>query len=183
MSMTREQALALVNEKMQQKNLIKHVLAVEAVMRKLAKEFDEPETEWSLAGLLHDLDYEETAKDPQRHSLVTESILQDYDVSSEIIHAIKSHNEQVECTRLMDRAIYAADPVTGLIVAAALMHPDKKLNALSPDFILRRFKEKSFARGANRDQIRSCEEMGLSLEAFIGLSLTAMQEISDDLGL
>jgi hypothetical protein len=181
--MTREQALALVNEKMQQKNLIKHVLAVEAVMRKLAREFGEPETDWSLAGLLHDLDYEETAKDPERHSLVTESILQDYDISSEIIHAIKSHNEKVERTSLMDRGIYAADPVTGLIVAAALMHPEKKLNALSPDFILRRFKEKSFARGANRDQIRSCEEMGLSLDAFIGLSLTAMQEISDELGL
>jgi hypothetical protein len=181
--MTREQALVLVNEKMSNKNLIKHVLAVEAVMRELANHFDESQEMWGLAGLLHDLDYESTADTPEQHTLLTTEWLKAYDLDSDILHAIKCHNNLAERKTLMDKAIYAADPVTGLIVAAALMHPDKKLESIDPDFILRRFKVKSFARGANRDQIKSCQEMELSLKEFISISLTAMQRIDHELGL
>jgi uncharacterized protein len=181
--MTREQALALVNEKMSNKNLIKHVLAVEVVMRDLADHFEKSQDKWGLAGLLHDLDYELTADNPEQHSLVTTEWLEKYDLDPAILHAIKCHNNLAERESLMDKAIYAADPVTGLIVAAALMHPDKKLKSIDTDFILRRFKVKSFARGANRDQIKSCQEMDLSLEQFISISLTAMQRIDHELGL
>ena len=132
---------------------------------------------------MHDLDYEETVDTPERHTLVTEELLQPYALAAEIIHAIKCHNNLAEKNSLLDKALYAADPVTGLIVAAALMHPDKKLKAVDTEFILRRFKEKSFARGANREQIQSCEEMGMSLEQFLQVALRAMQKIDQELGL
>ncbi|MFY9412952.1 MAG: phosphohydrolase, partial [Dethiobacteria bacterium] len=95
------------------------------------------------------------------------------------------HNEVlgVERQTLLDKALYAADPVTGLLVAAALIHPQKKLAAIDLDFVMNRFKEKSFARGADRGQIESCSELNLSLERFMTLSLEAMQSIAADLGL
>ena len=181
--MTREEAYELAKSRLKNRNLFKHVLAVEAVMRALARHFGEDEERWGLAGLLHDLDYEETKDDPERHTLVTAELLQNYDVDEEIVHAIKAHNNRVPRESLMDRAIYAADPVTGLIVAAALMHPSKKLAGIDVPFVLRRFKEKRFAAGANREQIRSCEEIGLSLEEFLDIALRAMQGLSEDLGL
>ena len=181
--MTREQAYNLAKPRFSNKNLFKHVLAVEAVMRELALVLEQDVEEWGLTGLLHDLDYEETMNTPEQHTLVTEKILRDYDVPKEIVHAIKSHNNLAPHEHLLDRALYAADPITGLIVAAALMHPDKKLASIDSDFVLRRFKEKSFARGANREQIKSCEAFGLSLQDFTAISLRAMQKISDELGL
>jgi len=180
---TRQEAYDLAKPRFKNKNLFKHVLAVEAVMIELADFFEEPRELWGLVGLLHDLDYEETVDTPERHTLVTEELLQPYALAAEIIHAIKCHNNLAEKNSLLDKALYAADPVTGLIVAAALMHPDKKLKAVDTEFILRRFKEKSFARGANREQIQSCEEMGMSLEQFLQVALRAMQKIDQELGL
>ena len=159
------------------------MLAVEAVMRELADHFNQDVETWGLAGLLHDLDYEETVNDPDRHTLVTEKLLDEYNLSDEIITAIKCHNNKAPRDSLIGKAIYAADPVTGLIVAAALMHPDKKLKSLDVQFILRRFKEKRFAAGANRDQIKTCENLGLSLEQFLEISLQSMQNINKELGL
>jgi len=181
--MEREEALRLVKEKIFTKNLIKHVLAVEAVMRSLARHLGEDQEKWGLVGLLHDLDYEQTLKDPDRHSLVTEEILKEYDVPADIIHAIKCHNNKAPRESLLDKAIYAADPVTGFIVAAALMHPSKKLKGVDVPFLMRRFKEKRFAAGASREQIKTCEELGLSLEEFLELCLQAMQGIDKELGL
>lgn len=181
--MDRRQAYELARSKFSNKNLFKHVLAVEAVMRGLAHYFSEDVETWGLAGLLHDLDYEETMNDPERHTLVTEAMLQPFQLDPAIIEAIKCHNDLAPRTKLIGKAIYAADPVTGLIVAAALMHPDRKLRSIDVEFIMRRFKEKRFAAGANREQIQSCEALGLSLEKFLGLALAAMQEIDKDLGL
>ena len=180
---TRQEAYDLAKPRFKNKNLFKHVLAVEAVMIELADYFEQDRELWGLVGLLHDLDYEETVDTPERHTLVTEELLQPYALAAEIIHAIKCHNNLAEKNSLLDKALYAADPVTGLIVAAALMHPDKKLKAVDTEFILRRFKEKSFARGANREQIQSCEEMGMSLEQFLQVALRAMQKIDQELGL
>lgn len=152
-------------------------------MRELALHFEQDVEKWGLTGLLHDLDYEETADTPERHTLVTEEILQDYDIPADIIHAIKAHNNLAPLDSLLDQALYAADPVTGLIVAATLMHPDIKLASIDADFVLRRFKEKSFARGANREQIKSCENFDLSLPEFTSISIRGMQKISKELGL
>ena len=181
--MERKEAYQLSKSKISNKNLFKHVLAVEAVMKGLAEHFKEDTQKWGLAGLLHDLDYEETMNDPDRHSLVTEEMLKDYDLDPEIIEAIKCHNDKAPRTKLIGKAIYAADPVTGLIVAAALMHPDKKLQSIVVPFIMRRFKEKRFAAGANREQIKTCEDWGLSLEEFLDISLKSMQSINKELGL
>lgn len=183
--MTREEALNKVKQYIKNKNLIKHMLATEAIMRALAKKFNEDEEKWGITGLLHDIDYELTEKEPEKHSLVAEELLKNDNLSEEIIDAIKAHNEIHGLPREtpLAKALYAVDPLTGLIVAAALVHPEKKLAPLDVNFILNRFKEKSFARGANREQIKSCEELGLTLEEFIEIGLNAMKAISVDLGL
>lgn len=183
--MTREEALKLVEEKIQTKNLIKHCLAVEAVMQALAKYFGEDEEKWGLAGLLHDIDYEETKNAPEKHSLVGAEMLEKLGVESEIVRAIKVHNEVHSLPRetKIDKALFCTDPITGLIVAAALVLPSKKIANLTPKNILNRFKEKGFAKGANREHIVLCSEIGLSLEEFIKISLEAMKNIANDLGL
>lgn len=184
--MNREQALREVKKRVANRNLLKHMYAVEAVMVNLARRLGGDEEKWALAGLLHDIDYEETADQPERHSLVGAEILDGLGVEEDIIYAVKVHNPRHGLGRnsLMDKALHIADPLTGLIVAAALIHPDKKLASIDTTFILNRFGEKQFARGANREQIALCqEELGLDLEEFIGLGLRAMQEIAADLGL
>ena len=181
--MTREEAIDLMQSKVTNKNLQKHMLATEAVMKQLAIHFNENEEVWGLTGLLHDLDYDQTADNFSKHGLISAEILEETDIPEEVIYAVKSHPGHFPRKSQLDKALYAVDPVTGLIVAAALMHPTKKLKNLDVDFILRRFKEKRFAAGADRDQIKSCEKMGLSLDAFIHLSLQAMQGIDTELGL
>ena len=181
--MTREEALKLVNEKVSNKNLRKHMLATEAVMRHLARKLGEDEDLWALTGLLHDLDYDQTVNDFPRHGLITAEMLAEADVPEEAIYAIKSHPGHFPRKSVLDKALYAVDPITGLIVAAALMHPTKRLKNVDTDFVERRFKEKRFAAGADRDQIRSCGDFDLTLKDFIALSLEAMQGICEALGL
>ncbi|HOJ92161.1 MAG TPA: HDIG domain-containing protein [Dictyoglomaceae bacterium] len=183
--MNREEALNKVNSHVKNKNLIKHMLATEAIMRALAKKFNEDEEKWGITGLLHDVDYELTEKEPEKHGLIAEELLKDSDLPKDIIDAIKGHNELNGSQRetLLAKALYVVDPLTGLIVAGALVHPEKKLAPLDVNFILKRFKEKSFARGANREQIKKCEEIGLSLEEFIDIGLQVMKSIAEDLEL
>ncbi len=181
--MDREEALELVKKHISNKNLRKHCLAVEAGMRALARKFGEDEEKWALTGLLHDLDYDRTKDDPEKHGFVTMELLCDKGLGEDILYAIKAHPGHFERNSLMDKALYALDPLTGLIVAAALMHPDKKLKEVDCAFVMRRFNEKSFARGANREEIKTCEDMGINLEEFVDICLKGMQEISEDLGL
>jgi putative nucleotidyltransferase with HDIG domain len=181
--MNRVDAIELIKSKVKNKNLIKHMLAVEACMKKLAKQFGQDEDRWGLTGLLHDLDYELTKDDFSKHGFLTEEILTQKGISTDIIEAIKAHPGHIERKTIMAKALYAVDPLTGLIVAATLMHPEKSLKAVDTQFVLNRFKEKSFAKGADREQICSCEELEVSLERFIAICLEAMKEISKDLGL
>ncbi len=181
--MDRDEALRLVESKIKNKNLRKHILAVEAVMGRLAEYFGEDVQLWALTGLLHDLDYEKTLKKPESHTLLTEEWLSDYQLDPAIIRGIKAHAGQIEPETRMEKAIYAVDPTTGLIAAAALMHPTKKLEGLDVEFLMRRFKEKRFAAGARREDILTCEHLNLNLEEFLGLCLERMQRISKELGL
>jgi hypothetical protein len=180
--MTRAEALALVNAQVGNRNLVKHMLATEACMRALAGHFGEDVEEWGLAGLLHDLDYDQTAKDFANHGLKTAEMLAGR-VGEKVIHAIKAHPGHVPALSRFDQALYAVDPITGLIVAAALMAPEKKLANVDREFVLRRYKERKFAAGANREQIASCSRFGLTLENFTGLCLEAMKGIAPELGL
>lgn len=179
----REEAFELVKKHVKSKNLVKHCLAVEVVMKALARKLNEDEELWGLAGLLHDLDYDYTKDDPQNHGLKTVELLKDYDLPKSVLDAILAHCEKKEIMTNMEKAIYAADPVTGFIVAAALITPEKSLSVIDTDFLVRRFKEKLFAKGASREQMKSCEKLGLSLEEFLTLSLEAMKTISKELGL
>ncbi len=181
--MDRDRALELMESNLKDKNLRKHVLAVAALMRALARRFGEDEDEWELAGLLHDLDYEETKDDPGRHALLAAEWLTDMDVSGDVVHAVKAHADKAPRESLMDKAIYCADPVTGFLVACALIRPENSLAPVDVEFALKRMKEKRFAAGADRDRIRACEDMGLSLEQFLEISINAMKGIRDELGL
>ncbi len=181
--MTREEALELVRSKVKNKNLVKHMIATEACMLALARHFGEDEELWRLTGLLHDLDYDQTADDPTRHGNLGAEMLEEMGVDDRIVYSVKAHAGHVEARSMMDKAMFAVDPLTGLIVAAALMHPTRKLNNVDTGFVLNRFKEKRFAAGADRDNIRTCENIGLPLEEFISISLEAMKGVSDELGL
>lgn len=181
--MTRDYALKLVREKLKNNNLFKHCLAAEACLKALAERCGESPEKWGLTGLLHDIDYEETNAQPSQHGLVGAHFLEKFQLDDDIIHAIKCHAGHVPPQSKLDWALFAADPLTGLIVASALMHPEKKLKPLDADFVLRRFKEKRFAAGANRDQITSCSNLGLELNEFVDICLKGMQSISEELGL
>ena len=180
---SREEALALVEQHLKQKNLIKHVLAVESIMLALADKFGQDKESWGLAGLLHDTDYEQTKEEPGRHGYRTLEIISDLGLPKEIQEAILAHAGHTERVSKMEKAIYCSDPVTGLIVASALMHPTKSLVGMDAGFVGKRFKEKRFAAGANREAIASCSELGLELHEFLELSLVAMLSIADELGL
>ncbi len=181
--MERKEALELVQEHLKNINLVKHSLAVEACMKAVASHLNQDREEWGLAGILHDLDYELTEKSPELHTTETVKILKELGVESEVIQAIQAHAGQVPCQSNMDWAIFSIDPLTGLIVAAALMHPSKKLKEVDLGFLKRRYKEKSFARGARREDIEQCRNINLELDEFLSICLKAMQEIDKDLGL
>lgn len=181
--MTRDECIAKVKENCSNKNLFKHMLATEAVMAGLAGLLGEDVEAWAKAGLVHDLDYDQTADDTARHGLLSAEMLEEMGFPPDIVHAVKAHNDHAPRESAMDKALYASDPVTGLIVAAALMHPSKKLAELDVPFVMRRFDEKRFAAGANRDNIRTCSDLGLTLEEFLGVAISSMQKISDELGL
>lgn len=182
--MTRDDALDSIKANVENENLVKHMLATEAVMRALAGRFGEDEEEWGLTGLLHDIDVELTEGEPGFHSKLGADLVQELGASERMAHAILCHNEVhgVPHETLLDRALFCADPLTGLITAAALVRPDR-LAGLTTDSLMKRFKEKRFAAGVSREQIALCSEIGLELEEFIALGLDAMKGVSEELGL
>ncbi len=183
---TRDEASALVHEQLTDEHLINHSLAAEAVLRALAARLGEDMEQWGLAGLLHDLDAQSNP-DLSTHTRQTVALLQERGVDPEIVEAIALHNPQahpgaVRTTRLQ-HALAAGETVTGLIVAAALVHPEKKLAAVKVKSVQKRFKEKAFARGADRQIIAECELLGISVPDFCALGLAAMQDIAEQIGL
>ncbi len=183
--LTREEALESVRANVENINLIRHMLATEAVMRNLAVHFGEDESEWGLAGLLHDIDMELTDGDMHTHSLLGADLVRELGASEAVVQAILAHNEahEIPPETKLDKALFCADPLTGLITAAALVRPDKRLAGLEAKSVIKRYKEKGFAAAVNREQIARCTEIGLELDEFIDLGLKAMQGIADDLGL
>jgi len=181
--MNRDEAWTLLGQHLKNQNLLKHSLAVEACMRHLAGRFGENPEKWGAAGLLHDLDYEYTVNDPEAHTLKAAEILAPLGIDGDVLHAIQAHNLRVEPDSKMDIALYSVDPATGFVTACALMHPAKKLQALDLPFLKKRFKEKSFAKGASREQMGGCEKLGVTLDEFLEWTLAAMRVIDSDLGL
>jgi putative nucleotidyltransferase with HDIG domain len=182
---TREEALDSIKANIENKNTIKHMLATEAIMRALAKRFGEDEEEWGLTGLVHDIDMELTEGDMSTHSKLGADLARELGASEAMAHAVLCHNQAhgIPPETRLDKALFCADPLTGLIVAAALVRPDKRLAGLEANSVRKKFKEKSFASGANREQIASCADLGLELDEFIELGLEAMKGIAPSLGL
>ena len=183
--MNRGEALDSIRANVENENLVKHMLATEAIMQALAKRFGENEVEWGLTGLLHDIDVELTDGDMSSHSRLGSDLARELGASEAMAHAILAHNERhgIALETKLDRALFCTDPLTGLIVAAALVRPDKKLAGLEVDSIRKRYKEKSFAAGASREQMARCVDIGLELDEFISLGLEAMKGIASKLGL
>ncbi|MDY0041549.1 MAG: HDIG domain-containing protein [Desulforhabdus sp.] len=184
--MIRDEALSLLDTHIHADNLKNHCLATEAIMRELASRLGQDQQLWGIVGLLHDLDFEYTRDNPAAHGLKTVELLAPYSLSEETHNAILRHNAEAlgmvrETT--LDYALTCAETITGLIVAAALVHPDKQIRSLKTSSVRKRMKSKDFARNVNREHILLCEQIDIPLTDFIELSIGAMRSISDQLGL
>ena len=177
----RQQGLELLIKYLKNENLIIHSLAVEAILKEMAKKLGEDEELWGLVGLLHDLDYDYTKEDPEKHSTITVQILEGL-VPKEVLKAIKSHNYQHTMQvpeTLLDKSLIAADAVSGLIIATALVVPSKKLSDVELKTLINKFKDNSFARGCNRKKIELCVDFGIERQVFLNLSLEALKSVAD----
>lgn len=161
-------------------------------MRALAERLGENPEEWGIIGLLHDIDWDLTKDNPKEHLIKAPEILKQAGASDELINAIVSHGygqpacgapQSKERQTKLEHALAAAETVTGLIVASALVQPDKKLTSISEQSLMKKFKNKSFAANCNREIILECKKLGLSLELFLEIGLKALQNISDKISL
>jgi uncharacterized protein len=186
MKLTREYALELLYENIKNERMINHCLSSEAVMKAVATRLGRDGEKWGLAGLLHDLDVENTNADPNTHGVEAERMLEKLGVDPEITNAIGMHNEYASGKQRhteFQHALAASETITGLIVATAMVYPDKKLASVKAKSITKRMKEKAFAASVNRDNIMECEKIGIPLDEFAELAIQAMQGISDQIGL
>ena len=183
--MEREEVLDSIKANVESQSLIKHMLATEAIMKALAKRFNKDEDEWGLVGLMHDIDVELTEGEPEAHGKLGADLAKELGASEAVCHAILCHNETlgIPCHSLLDKALFCADPLTGLITAAALVCPNKRLAGLTIDSLMKRFKEKRFAAGVNREHIALCQGIGLEPDDFLTLGLDAMKGIASELRL
>lgn len=181
--MDRQQALNLVKEKIKTDNLIKHSLAVETIMRQAAEYLKENKEKYALVGLLHDLDFEETKNNPEKHALLTIEMLKGK-IESDMLEAIKEHNFEnlkIEPKTKIGKILIAADAVSGLIIAAALIR-GKKLQNVSLESLKNSFGKKDFAKGCDRNLIKRIEEF-MPLEKFLDIALNALKSIDFEIGL
>ncbi|MFA5986095.1 MAG: HDIG domain-containing metalloprotein [Parcubacteria group bacterium] len=189
---TREGAMQLVDRYITDPVTRLHLRESEEVMRALARHFGEDEDVWGIAGLLHDIDWDQTKNEPAQHCVMCQEILRDAGATEFLITTIISHGyanasipaltDQKRTTRIQ-HSLAAAETVTGLVIASALMQPDKKLASVSAKSLKKKFKTKSFAARCDRAIIKECEDAGIPLDEFLTLSLTALQGIGDELGM
>jgi putative nucleotidyltransferase with HDIG domain len=182
--LTREEALALIRLHVAKENNVKHMIAVGAVMRRLAVRLGEDQDQWELVGLLHDIDFEE-CHGAEDHTLVAAQILAGK-VDDEMIEAIKAHNSEhthVAVDTKLKQGLVAADAVSGLVIASALVMPTKKLADVKPESLVKKFGAKDFAKGASRPRMSMCESLGLQLNEFLALALEGMRSVAPELGL
>ncbi len=184
--MNRQEAFQLLTQKLKNKNLIKHSLAVESAMSGLAQFFQVDNELWGLCGLLHDIDYELIGESMELHSKKGAEILEEMGFEKELCQAVLTHNSAhgIKPKTLMAKALFCVDSLSGLIVAATLVLPSRKIKDLKTENVLNRFQDKSFAAGASRKNIKKCEEyLNLPLERFVEIVLSSMQNIADNLNL
>lgn len=183
--MNREDAIRLVQSKVQNHNLVNHMLAVGAIMRKVAEECEENPELWEVTGILHDIDFEQTQNDFERHATVSAEILQGQ-LPEEALHAIRAHNYEysgIQPASSLDYGLLCADALSGLIVACALVMPSKQVSDLKVQSIQKKFKKKDFARNVSRERVDFCQKIDLDRTRFFELGLMAVQSIAKDIGL
>ena len=183
--MNRNDALAIVNQYVKNPNLVKHMLAVEASMRFYARKLGQDEEKWAVTGLLHDFDWE-IHPTMEEHPMAGEPILRDHDVPKDVIRAVLSHANHTGIPResLMEKALFACDEITGLITAVALVRPSRALYDLKVKSVKKKWKDKSFAAGANREEIeQGAKEFGIDLWEHVTNVIKAMDSIAEELDL
>jgi putative nucleotidyltransferase with HDIG domain len=177
------EARALVQDKTDKEITVRHLISVEGVMRALAHRLDQDEYRWALAGLFHDLDQDQTGEDSDRHAYLAAEWLREAGVEEPVINAVLAHAHARYRTDLMAKAVVHADAIAGLLVAAALVRPERSAG-MKVSSIKKKLKEKAFAPGVNRDEVYGVEEtLGLPLDEFIAVSVTGLQQVAPDIGL
>jgi uncharacterized protein len=181
--MQRDDALALVRDKAEKETTVRHLISVEGVMRRLARHFGEDEETWGLVGLFHDLDQDQTHDDPERHAYQAAEWLREAGVAERIVEGVLAHAHERYRTDRITQAVVHADAVAGLLVAAALVRPERA-EGMKVSSVKKKLKEKAFAPGVNRDEIREAEEkLGISLDEFIGLGIEGLQSVAAEIEL
>ncbi|HCC42135.1 hypothetical protein A2473_03330 [candidate division WWE3 bacterium RIFOXYC2_FULL_42_13] len=190
--LNKDAALELLHEKMKNQNLRRHCYAVGKVLADFYDYYSSPggltKEQWEIAGILHDADWEITKDNPGRHTIELLEWLENYEVPTELLEVFRSHNSKTTQLRTpetrLEWTLECCDELTGFIVAVALVMPEKKLEQVTVDSVLKKFRQKEFARQVDREQISQCEEkLGISLNDFVSLTLEAMKKNSELLSL
>jgi putative nucleotidyltransferase with HDIG domain len=183
--MNRNEALQIVHDYVKNENLVRHMLAVEAAMRFYAAKYGEDRDMWGITGILHDFDWE-IHPTLEEHPLAGAPILRERGVPEEIVRAILSHADHTGIPRItpMEKALYACDEITGLITAVALVRPSRSLSDLEASSVKKKWKDRAFAAGANREEIaKAAQELGIELWEHVGNVILAMRTVAPELGL
>ncbi len=183
--MNRAEALKIVHDNVKNENLVRHMLAVEAAMRFYAVKYGEDQDIWGITGILHDFDWE-IHPTLEQHPLAGAPILRERGVPEEIVQAILSHADHTGIPRqtLMEKALYACDEITGLVTAVALVRPSRSLSDLEASSVKKKWKDRAFAAGANREEIaKATQEFGVDLWEHVSNVILAMRTIAPELGL
>jgi putative nucleotidyltransferase with HDIG domain len=177
------EARALAKGRTEKDTTYRHLVSVEGVMRRLGRHFGEDDAQWALTGLFHDLDQDQTADDPEAHAYLAAGWLRDAGVDEVVVNGVLAHAHPQFQTDRMSKAIVAADAVAGLLVASALVRPEKSVG-MKASSVKKKLKEKAFAPGVNREEIAQAEtNLGLSLDEFIALGIEGLQEVAPEIGL
>ncbi|HZD79523.1 MAG TPA: HDIG domain-containing protein [Actinomycetota bacterium] len=181
--MDRDQALALCREKAEKETTVRHLISVEGVMRALGRRFGEDQDLWGLTGLFHDLDQDETHDDPERHAFLAAGWLREAGVDERIVNGVLAHAREEHRTDLMSKAVVHADAVAGLLVAAALVRPERAVG-MKVSSVKKKLKERAFAPGVNRAEVTGVDgSIGLTLDEFLAVSIEGLQLVAPEIGL
>src|SRR6266542_7063330 len=178
-----EQARALVRERTEKETTVRHLISVEGVMRALARRLGEDPELWGLTGLFHDLDQDQTGEDLERHAYLAAGWLREAGVDERVVNGVLAHAHEQYRTDLMSQAVVHADAVAGLLVAAALVRPQRS-EGMKVYSVKKKLKEKAFAPGVNRDEVYGAEEsLGIPLDEFIAAGIEGVQQVAPEIGL
>jgi putative nucleotidyltransferase with HDIG domain len=183
--MTRDEALEELKIRLSDKDVLRHSLAVEAVMKEFARHYNADADIWGMAGLLHDIDHDKTVNNPSLHGIVGADILENLDIDGAIVYSVRAHNDcnDIPRKRKMDKVLVLAGFICELIIKCTLMFPDKKISEISTEFVIKKMHEKEFEQIVHKDKIKYLEELGFTIEEFITTTLMAIQGISQELAL